>query len=225
MSEAWPRVLVVDDDPGTRALCSMNLELAGVEVVEAEDGQAGLERALADPPNLLVLDVRMPGLDGAGCCSEAHSAPGSAPYSSPRSAFSPAPVARRLLAPRRTATRRQSPARRRRTTRSRAIRGRGRAPRATTTTPGLAAARPAAAAGTSAVRTPRLTCSARPTSVRPFDSRSRRRTAPVARSPLLFRPRSSPARANPRRHLRHRLLAARAAQAPRPSVRSRCRHA
>jgi DNA-binding response OmpR family regulator len=64
VSEAWPRVLVVDDAPGIRALCSVNLELAGVEVVEAEDGRTGLARALADPPDLIVLDVRMPGLDG-----------------------------------------------------------------------------------------------------------------------------------------------------------------
>ena len=64
MSEARPRVLLVDDDPNIRAICSLNLELAGIEVVEAEDGRAGLARALADPPDLVVLDVRMPGLNG-----------------------------------------------------------------------------------------------------------------------------------------------------------------
>ncbi len=59
-----PRVLVVDDDAGVRMLCSVNLGLAGLDVLEAEDGLHGLERARADTPDLVVLDVRMPGLDG-----------------------------------------------------------------------------------------------------------------------------------------------------------------
>jgi CheY-like chemotaxis protein len=59
-----PRVLVVDDDAATRMLCSVNLELSGLEVLEAEDGLHGLERARADTPDLVVLDVMMPGLDG-----------------------------------------------------------------------------------------------------------------------------------------------------------------
>ena len=58
------RVLVVDDDPATRTLCSINLRRAGLEVLEAEDGIRGLERALADRPDFVVLDVMMPGLDG-----------------------------------------------------------------------------------------------------------------------------------------------------------------
>jgi CheY-like chemotaxis protein len=59
-----PRVLVVDDEPAIRALCSVNLRRAGLEVLEAEDGIRGLERALAERPDLVVLDVMMPGLDG-----------------------------------------------------------------------------------------------------------------------------------------------------------------
>jgi CheY-like chemotaxis protein len=59
-----PRVLVVDDDAAIRMLCSINLERAGLEVLVAEDGLRGLERALAEEPDLVVLDVRMPGLDG-----------------------------------------------------------------------------------------------------------------------------------------------------------------
>jgi len=58
------RVLVVDDDPANRALCSRTLELAGYEVLEAEDGQCGLELARAEDPDLALLDVRMPRLDG-----------------------------------------------------------------------------------------------------------------------------------------------------------------
>jgi CheY-like chemotaxis protein len=59
-----PRVLVVDDDAAIRMLCSVNLKLAGLEVLEAEDGLGALERARAGRPDLVVLDVDMPGLDG-----------------------------------------------------------------------------------------------------------------------------------------------------------------
>jgi CheY-like chemotaxis protein len=59
-----PRVLVVDDDPAIRTVCAVNLELAGLEVLEAEDGFRGLERAQTERPDLVVLDVTMPGLDG-----------------------------------------------------------------------------------------------------------------------------------------------------------------
>jgi CheY-like chemotaxis protein len=62
--EKRPRVLVVEDDPGVRQLCSVILERAGIEVLEAEDGLRGLERVRADAPDLVVLDVSMPRLDG-----------------------------------------------------------------------------------------------------------------------------------------------------------------
>jgi CheY-like chemotaxis protein len=58
------RVLVVDDDPNARALCSINLLLEGLEVLEAEDGRRGLARARLESPDLVVTDVAMPGLDG-----------------------------------------------------------------------------------------------------------------------------------------------------------------
>jgi CheY-like chemotaxis protein len=57
-------VLVIDDDPAVRALCSINLQLAGLGVLEATNGHRGLELARRDPPALVVSDVRMPGLDG-----------------------------------------------------------------------------------------------------------------------------------------------------------------
>jgi CheY-like chemotaxis protein len=59
-----PRVLIVDDDPAMRLLCSINLQGHGVVVLEAEDGRLGLERALTEHPDLILTDVRMPGLDG-----------------------------------------------------------------------------------------------------------------------------------------------------------------
>jgi CheY-like chemotaxis protein len=67
-----PRVLVVDDDPAIRTLCSINLRRAGLEVLEAEDGMHGLERALADRPDFVVLDVMLPGLDGLELATRLH---------------------------------------------------------------------------------------------------------------------------------------------------------
>jgi len=58
------RVLVADDEPAIRALCRVNLQLEGVEVVEAEDGPTTLERASAAKPDLILLDLMMPELDG-----------------------------------------------------------------------------------------------------------------------------------------------------------------
>ncbi len=60
------RVLVVDDDPSMRLLCSTNLELEGFVVLEADDGRVGLERAHADHPDVVLTDVVMPELDGFG---------------------------------------------------------------------------------------------------------------------------------------------------------------
>ena len=58
------RVLVVDDEEGIRVLCRVNLELGGFEVVEAGDGPEALERARSCQPDLILLDVMMPGMDG-----------------------------------------------------------------------------------------------------------------------------------------------------------------
>ena len=58
------RVLVVDDDPDARMLCAVNLQLEGLEVIEAEDGRHGLARARLENPDLVVTDVAMPGMDG-----------------------------------------------------------------------------------------------------------------------------------------------------------------
>jgi len=58
------RVLVIDDEAPIRLLCRVNLEAEGIEVVEAADGPTGLERARDDRPDVVLLDVMMPGLDG-----------------------------------------------------------------------------------------------------------------------------------------------------------------
>jgi DNA-binding response OmpR family regulator len=59
-----PRVLVIDDEAPIRLLCRVNLEAAGIEVSEAEDGKSGLDAARAERPDVILLDVMMPGMDG-----------------------------------------------------------------------------------------------------------------------------------------------------------------
>jgi DNA-binding response OmpR family regulator len=59
-----PRVLVVDDNPVARTVAALALELAGMEVDEAPDGEAALARLAADPADAVVLDIMMPGLSG-----------------------------------------------------------------------------------------------------------------------------------------------------------------
>jgi DNA-binding response OmpR family regulator len=58
------RVLVIDDEAPIRLLCRVNLEAENMEVIEAADGPSGLEKARAERPDVILLDVMMPGLDG-----------------------------------------------------------------------------------------------------------------------------------------------------------------
>jgi len=58
------RVLLVDDDDAIRVICSLNLRAAEYEVTEAADGLQGFEQATRHPPDLILSDLRMPGLDG-----------------------------------------------------------------------------------------------------------------------------------------------------------------
>ncbi|MFT6291995.1 MAG: two-component system OmpR family response regulator [Ilumatobacter sp.] len=64
MSGRPPRVLVVDDEENIRFLVESALQLAGIETAGADDGRAGLKLALDSRPDLIVLDVMMPELDG-----------------------------------------------------------------------------------------------------------------------------------------------------------------
>ncbi|NQE64207.1 ATP-binding protein [Caulobacter sp. RHG1] len=59
------RVLVVDDNPGNRELVRSVLEAVGVQVVEAADGEAGVAAAAAAAYDAILMDLRMPKLDGA----------------------------------------------------------------------------------------------------------------------------------------------------------------
>jgi DNA-binding response OmpR family regulator len=57
-------VLVIDDEAPIRLLCRVNLEAEGMTVLEAADGPTGLEEARENTPDVVLLDVMMPGLDG-----------------------------------------------------------------------------------------------------------------------------------------------------------------
>ena len=58
------RVLVIDDEEPIRLLCRVNLQLENMEVLEAADGPTGLDQAREHRPDVILLDVMMPGLDG-----------------------------------------------------------------------------------------------------------------------------------------------------------------
>ncbi|GAB4214304.1 MAG: response regulator transcription factor [Synechococcales cyanobacterium] len=63
-----PRVLVVDDDPCILDLVRINLELAGYEVIKAIDGVKGQAMAMQVVPDLIVLDLMLPQVDGLTVC-------------------------------------------------------------------------------------------------------------------------------------------------------------
>ena len=57
-------MLVIDDEAPIRLLCRVNLEAEGIHVLEAADGTTGLDLARDEHPDVVLLDVMMPGLDG-----------------------------------------------------------------------------------------------------------------------------------------------------------------
>ena len=64
------KILVVDDDPEIREAISLILEANGYTVVTAQDGIDGLNKLKEDKPDLMILDLLMPRLDGFGVCKE-----------------------------------------------------------------------------------------------------------------------------------------------------------
>ncbi len=63
-----PRVLLVDDSPSVRSLLGSRLRDKGFEVEEAPDGVVGAEKALEEPPDIVVTDLWMPGISGVQLC-------------------------------------------------------------------------------------------------------------------------------------------------------------
>lgn len=70
MNQPRPSVLIVDDDVDLRELLAIILEGEGFEVESAANGREGLERMTSSPPALILLDMRMPVMDGWQFCQE-----------------------------------------------------------------------------------------------------------------------------------------------------------
>jgi len=64
------KILVVDDEPAIVELIVFNLEKAGYEVMTAEDGLAACQKAQREVPDLIVLDIMLPGMDGLEVCRQ-----------------------------------------------------------------------------------------------------------------------------------------------------------
>jgi CheY-like chemotaxis protein len=62
------RILVVDDEPRYIRAIRLNLEARGYEVVSAQDGQTAINLAAQEEPDMILLDIRMPGMDGFEVC-------------------------------------------------------------------------------------------------------------------------------------------------------------
>ena len=66
------RILIVDDDDNQRLLYRELFEDEGYQVVEARDGHEALTRIENDPPDVVVLDINMPGMDGLQTLTRIH---------------------------------------------------------------------------------------------------------------------------------------------------------
>jgi two-component system alkaline phosphatase synthesis response regulator PhoP len=65
-----PKILVVDDEHNIIELVVYNLKTAGYETISAEDGKTGLALAIEEKPDLILLDVMLPGMNGLDVCRE-----------------------------------------------------------------------------------------------------------------------------------------------------------
>ncbi len=79
VSDELRRVLIVDDDAGLRTLLRMTLESAALEVDEAPDARSAEDRIAVLSPDVIVLDIHMPGLDGLSFCRGLKRTPETAP--------------------------------------------------------------------------------------------------------------------------------------------------
>jgi CheY-like chemotaxis protein len=70
------RILIVEDHPTMREAMRLVLEGEGFQIDEASDGQAALARVRADPPDLVFLDMNIPGSSGADVLAEIKADPG-----------------------------------------------------------------------------------------------------------------------------------------------------
>lgn len=75
MAQPPARILLAEDTTAIRAVVAFMLRARGYEVVEAVNGQEALDHAFAQPPDLVILDVLMPVMNGFEACARLKSAP------------------------------------------------------------------------------------------------------------------------------------------------------
>ena len=73
--EGEARILIIDDNPQNVVLIQARLQRAGFGVTSANDGPSGLEAAVSESPDLILLDIMMPGMDGYEVCRRLKAAP------------------------------------------------------------------------------------------------------------------------------------------------------
>jgi DNA-binding response OmpR family regulator len=75
-SQRRPRILVVDDDPGVIQILEANLNHANFQVISAANGTQALAKASEEGPDLILLDVMLPDVDGLEVCRRLKQSPG-----------------------------------------------------------------------------------------------------------------------------------------------------
>lgn len=68
MENPKKKILIVDDEPDIVTMVQMRLEAGGYEVISACDGNSGYSKARSENPDLIILDVMLPGMDGYKIC-------------------------------------------------------------------------------------------------------------------------------------------------------------
>jgi two-component system cell cycle response regulator DivK len=76
MTSAKPRILYIEDNAGNRTLVKRVLEPEGYTVIEAPDGKTGLDLAVAQLPDLILMDINLPEVDGYTMTSRIRATPG-----------------------------------------------------------------------------------------------------------------------------------------------------
>lgn len=72
------KILIIEDDPATSRLVEYSLRHEGYQVLSASNGLDGIRKALTEAPDLIILDVMLPGLDGFEICHRLRSEPDTA---------------------------------------------------------------------------------------------------------------------------------------------------
>ncbi len=70
-----PKIMVVEDEPSAMRFMTHVLQKGGFEIIQANNGLEGLKKAFSEKPDLIVLDVMLPGMDGFNVCNRLTSDP------------------------------------------------------------------------------------------------------------------------------------------------------